>query len=314
MSVQILTIMKSHSSNIILSGLIAVTASLVLTASGVAQQNALSAFPMHVDGTFSNGVGIGEWSDVTPAAFFSSGPGIPAIPLPSLVGANSLLFAALGTSGAQGEAPSLHLLYDFLPRTNRFVLPGEVVASITFPVTLPGRPTGDKQNVSVLFQGAVPRAGVAGAIGSFFDVFVDLDLDGSGDIPASQLGLVGVAGFGPSPLSPIDHLIVELGVALRIQPNFGTPGGPLPGNGINPATGLYDPAPAFWGAAGGGNGGGALAGGGAGGSLQPASAASFTINPNGSVSVTPVPEPSSVALLLAGFGLFGARRRKQAAA
>src|SRR5206468_4876898 len=56
------------------------------------------------------------------------------------------------------------------------------------------------------------------------------------------------------------HLLVELEVALRIQPGFAQPpaggGSGLPGGGINPATGLYDPDPVFWGAAGGANGSG----------------------------------------------------------
>ena len=160
-----------------------------------------------------------------------------------------------------------------------------------------------------MFQGR--QNALAGGAGvSFFDIFVDLDFDGTGDVLASQLGLHGAAGFGPSPLSGAPHLIVELGVGLRIPAGFGTPGGPLPGGGINPATGLYDPDPAFWGAAGGGDGTLPLAGAGAGGQLQNASNALFVINPDGSTSVTAVPEPTSAALLLAGFALLGARRRK----
>ena len=305
----------THSSNI-LTGLIAVSASLVLAASSSAQTNGLSAFAMQIDGQFSPG---GEWSDVTPS-FFLSQPNFTAIPLPSSAGANTALYAALGTpaGGPAGGEPTLHLFYDFLPRTNQFVAPGELVASVTFPVTLPGQATGQKTNISVLFQGAVPRAvgGGAGAVGgSFFDIFVDLDFDGLSDGTPAQLGLAlfGAAGFGPSPLGAFPHLIVELGVQLRIPQNFGTPNGPLPGNGINPATGLYDPDPAFWGAAGGGDGTLALAGGAEGEPLQSASTASFQIFPNGSTVVTPVfvPEPTSAALLLAGLSAFVGRRRRK---
>ena len=80
---------------------------------------------MTVDGLF-NGLGNGEWSDVTPANFISQ-PGSPAVPVgignPPNPLANSALYAALGRSGGAASDPSLHLLYDFLPRTNSFVFP-----------------------------------------------------------------------------------------------------------------------------------------------------------------------------------------------
>lgn len=302
--------LRAASPKFILTGLISAAAGLVLAATGSAQNNGVSQFSMFIDGAFSNGVGTGEWSDVTPAFFFSS-PGVSATPLPGPAGANSQLFAALGHPVGSTDL-SLHLLYDFVPRTNPFVTAGEIFASITFPITLPGRPTGDKQNVSVLFQGASHSAlkGSGGVAFSFFDVFVDLDSDGVSDGTPQQLGLnlIGAAGFGPSQLSSIDHLIIELGVELRIPQGFGAQGGPLPGNGINPATGLYDPAPAFWGAAGSADGSGASTFGDD--PLQPASSASFTINPNGSTTVTPTPEPTSAVLLIGTLGVLAARRRR----
>ena len=50
---------------------------------------------------------------------------------------------------------------------------------------------------------------------------------------------------------------IPAALPLRIPAGFGNgqPGG-LPGGGINPATGMYDPAPVFWGAAAGGDGSG----------------------------------------------------------
>ena len=244
----------------ILTGLIAAAAGVAFTASSSAQ---ISAFPFTLDGQFSGGLTPGgaingEWSDVTPFAFHSS-LGATAVPVPlGDASANTLLYAAIShnVASAAGDL-QLHLMYDFLPRTSA-PLPGETFASVTFPVTLPGRPTGEKQNISVLFGGSLPLAGGAGAVGGgFFDIFVDFDLDGLPDDFAANVGIFGDTKPGPSTLSLTSHLLVELEVSLRIPAGFGTggpAGGGLPGGGINPDTGLYDPDPVFWGAAGAGNG------------------------------------------------------------
>jgi hypothetical protein len=298
----------------ILGGLIAATACVTLAPAGFAQgdvNNGVSAFPITVDGLFTDAA---EWSDVTPAAFISSPAGVAQPTSLTDPARNSLLFAALGHDATDPLADvSLFLLYDFLPRTQFDpITPGEILASVTFPITLPGNPTGNKTTISVLVQAANLPVSPGAVVGSFFDIFVDLDLDGDGDVSAASLGITGDADFGPSSLgAAVPHLLVELEVPLRIPQGFGTPGGPLPGNGINPATGLYDPDPAFWGAAG------------APGErpqadgpvpplepLQSASSALFTINPSGSITVTPVPEPASAALLLAGLGFLAARRRR----
>lgn len=290
-------------SKYILAGLIAASASVSLTASSNAQ---ISQFPFTLDGKFSGG---GEWSDVTPFTFLSV-PGQTATPVP-LGSGNTELWAAIShnVASASGDL-QLHLLYDFLPRTSP-PSSGETFASVSFPVTLPNRPTGDRTNISVLFIG---NGGP-----SFFDVFVDLNLDGTPDFPAAALGILGSASASPSSLGATPHLIAELEVPLRIPAGFATPppggGQGLPGGGINPATGLYDPDPVFWGAAGSGDGTAVSPGGGSGGPLQSASAATIGINPNGSLTITPgaVPEPTSAALLLAGLGVFAARRRRQTA-
>ncbi len=306
---------SAASAKFILTGLIAAAASFALPASGNAQ---VSSNNFLLDGLFSGPLGGPgpEWADVAPFAFKSTPTGTFPVGLGDPT-KNTLLYAAISHNVATPTGDlQLHLMYDFLPRT-LLPLPGELVASVTFPVTIPGRA---KDNISVVLKGKGALSAVAPS--SFFDIFVDLDVNDPNSPlfplnPAQFPGLQAVGSFGGSSLSPVNHLLVELEVPLRIPDNFGTPGGPLDtggGHGINPATGMYDPDPVFWGAAAGGDGNGPLVGGkgvsSLGGGLQPATSAIIGINPNGSLTVTPTPEPTSAVLLLGSLGLLGLRRRR----
>ncbi len=299
---------RAASKNFVLGGLMAASAFFALPVSSHAQ---ISAFAFTLDGNFSFG---GEWSDITPNAFISS-PNAPAIPTTIANPLkNTLLYAAISHNVASPAGDlQLHLMYDFLPRTQA-PQANEVFATVTFPVTRQDTQGNDlpKDNISVIFVG--------NGLPSFFDIFVDLDINNPSPLsPISVIpGLKGAASAAGSSLSAIPHLLVELEVGLRIPAGFGDnrPNG-LPGGGINPATGLYDPDPVFWGAAGSGNGspaGSPDGGQGAGGPLQSATSALIEINHDGSLTVTPilVPEPASAALLVAGLGAFAARRRRQA--
>lgn len=295
---------------LVLSTLVGATTSA--HAQGSVATNPVSAFPMTMDGQFTGGVvagvAIGEWSDITPLAFIS--PTNPSgILLRTEVGdplANSLLYAGIAPETVGGPVEDLYLMYDYLPRTNPFFSPGEFIADIAFPITLPNQ---TERFITVQFRG-----GNSGP--TSFDVLVDQNGDGNPDVLASSLGMDGALGFGPSELSSLPHLLIELEVPLRIPAGFGTPGGPFPQAGINPLTGLYDPDPAFWGA-----------------NIAkndvdpPASAAIFQILPDGttiadSTNVVPAassaaaPEPATGALLAAGLltPILGAvvRRRRKA--
>lgn len=265
--------------------------------------NSVSQFPITIDGSFSGGVAggmiQGEWSDIAPAAFISpntaNGPLIPvAFGDPR---ANSLLYAGIAVE-VQGGVNDFYLMYDFLPRTNPVFAPGEFVANVSFPVTLNG--LGDNTPITVMFSG--------GTNPGTFNVGIDANGDLRTDFSAESIGMEAAVGFGPSALSATDHMLIELGMPLRIPAGFGTPGGPFPGNGINPETGLYDEDEAFWGSSSATNTG-----------ISPSSAAIFQILPNGSTVITPlslnnVPEPSTLVLLGAGVmsGAVALRRRKRA--
>lgn len=309
--------LRVASAKFILTGLIAAAASFALPASSHAQ---LSAFPFTIDGQFTGSSLPGgnfqlgpEWSDVTPTAFHSvAGQTAFSVPLGSAL-ANTLLYAAIGNDANNpGGSPSLHLMYDFLPRTS-FPLIGETIAKITFPVTLPGN--AQPSTISVFFTGSGP--GAVGTQTGNVKVGVDTNNDGVVDGSDIATGIIGATQAGPSTLSNSFHLLAEIEVPLRIPTTFGdgplNPGGPAGGHGIDPATGLYSPEPQFWGAAGAGNNSFPLSGF-LNGVLQSASAATLEILPSGSTSVTPTltPEPSSAVLLLGSLGMLAARRRKAA--
>lgn len=285
--------------------------------------NPISRFEIIVDGRFTNGVPLpiggfnGEWGDVLPLWFiapqaetgtlFQTTPGDP--------NANSLLYVVIAP-GAGEPIEDLYLMYDYLDRTSANFMPGEFIADVRFPVNLPNSiPSnlggGGRRDITVQFRGAQLNGieGIGPTNGdSFFDVFVDLNTDGISDGKPEQfgLGIEGAIDFAPSALRNTNHMLIELEVSLRIPPNFG-PG--FPGNGINPATGLYDPNPAFWGAAAAKDVGD-----------PPISAAIFTINPNGSTTANSnflpfpqqIPEPSTILLLGCGvIALLACSRRRK---
>ncbi|MBI3910542.1 MAG: hypothetical protein HY320_06350 [Armatimonadetes bacterium] len=254
--------------------------------------NPISQFPVIVDGQFTDGVDasgelIGEWSDVRPLAFNSPTDPTGTLFRTTLDGplANSLLYVAIAPGEVdRGMAEDLYLMYDYLPRTDPNFQPGEVIADISFPIMVGEFRTPIMVQVVGNLNDAdtKPNSGLDNLDNSFFDVFVVGDLNGDGQqdrLPAVQLGMEAAVGFGPSTLSPLPHLLVELEVPLRIPANFG-PG--FPAAGINPETGLYDPNPAFW--------RGDFAAGDQRGTAPinesdpPGSAALFVINPDGSTT------------------------------
>ena len=118
------------------------------------------------------------------------------------------------------------------------------------------------------------------------------------DLALAQFELA--VGFGHSPNSGDDHYFVEFAMSINTAPN-----------GVGP-NGLYSPEPAFWSASTSGTGfpTGAI------------SSANFTLNADGSIRVIPivgpnggpitqqVPEPGTLALVLASIGALGLMRRR----
>ena len=276
--------------------------------------NGPSVIPITVDGQFSGGVVngqiVGEWSDVTPLAFIA-----PSSETGTLFRApradprvNSLLYAVIAP-GNNVQNDELYLMYEYLGRTNPTFAPGEFIADVRFKVDLSARNGSSDQLITVQFRGAggVATTTAGAAAVSAVSVFVDLDNNGTSDKTASELGMEGAIGFGPSSLSSLNHLLVELEVPLKIPAGFGQA---FPPQGL--PNGIYSPDPRFWGASSSKDVGD-----------PPISAAIFTINPNGSTTANSaaagvllapsqvVPEPATPALLGAAGLVAWLLRRKQ---
>jgi hypothetical protein len=243
-------------------------------------QNALSAFPIEADGAYTT---PDEWTDVTPA-WFISGPTTGANPtFANDPNANSLLFAGLARDNPLAD-PELYLMYDYLPRTAPPTKPGEILGSVSFPLTLNTANGPVSRTITVEFV-APANLGTAGA--PLFEIKVNTQ-DGQGFVDHPELGLEGGLGFGVTPASivgagspfhNIPHELLELGVPLDIPAGFGTVGGPFPPGGQSGSNSNgYSPDPAFWQSEVHDN-----------TNDPPASGGSFTINPDGSTSITPTP-------------------------
>jgi hypothetical protein len=116
-----------------------------------------------------------------------------------------------------------------------------------------------------------------------------------------RAGAVGAIGFGPTPNNSNNHVFVEF--QLNINNSLGGRQGGDPSNPDN--NGLYDPSAAFWSGSGK-----------PGGTDPPITSGIFSLNPDGTTSVTPAlgldgapllqplvtPEPST--FVLAGLGAF----------
>jgi WD40 repeat protein len=210
-----------------------------------------SANDVVIDGEFTNTPGEGEWSDVTFGAYVSDSAAHKIVQATDSdnTSANSLFFAAVAPSpDSTGTVTSLSLMFVYLPKTVPFLEPGQLLADLTFPaVVVPGglpKPVTLRLRAAPL--SALALAAVNASTSSHIEAVVDLDGNGVPDVPASDLGIEAVAGFGPSPLSTIPHLLVEVRVPLQIPAGFGTDDGPFPQDG---AVGVYSTDPSFWTAA-----------------------------------------------------------------
>ncbi len=242
--------------------------------------NPISAFSITVDGQFTD---ANEWSDISSLSFISSPPNSLFQTTSGDPNANAFLYAGLapGVSVVENE---LYLMYDYLGRTDPNFAAGEFIADIKFPIT--------RQGVHIPITVQVRGDGSGGAT---FTV-----VQTSSGTPVLDTDMEGAVGFGPSPESSSSHLLIELEVSLNIPDGFSSV---LPGTN---GDGDYSPDPAFWGASAAKDAGD-----------PPITAALFTINPDGSTTVTndflPLPEPSSIALGVVGMAalsLLLVRRRR----
>ena len=221
--------------------------------------NRISRFPVVVDGMFT---GPQEWSDVMPQGFVVGTNGNLFRTCPSDA-SDTFVYAVIAT-GTTEEGMELYLMYDFLRLQPVDFQDGTRVVKVMFDITV-NRPQGPMHTPATVHF--VSRHGGPGTgptqtgpcpNNSFFDVFVEADFDGDGKaeiVAGNQVGIEGALTFGTSPNSNQCHAMAELEVPLRISPAFADPnhngqqdpGEGFPPNGVNPATGLYDPDPKFWG-------------------------------------------------------------------
>ncbi len=269
--------------------------------------NPISLYPVDTDGHYGTPANPNEWTDITPAWFISSGSSGATPTFAGDPNANSLLYAGLAKD-TPSSPPELYLMYDYLART-RAPTAGEFLGNVSFPLTT----SSGTKNITVVVHAnaTTPLTGP----GQFT---VDLN-DGQGAIHnVSEFGIEGAVNVGTTPSSIVGasspfhttfHELIELGVPLLIGANFGTsagtanafPGG-LPGDGHGNG---YSPDPAFWSSGLAKN-----------DSDPPASGGMFTINPNGTTGIVPmpvpVPEPSTFVLgALGAMGLWGVARKQR---
>ena len=144
-------------------------------------------------------------------------------------------------------------MYDYLPRTTLPTKPGEIIGSVSFPLTLV---SGSNSTVSRVITVEFVAPADLGTPGTpFFEVKVNTQ-DGQGFVAHPELGLEAGVGFGVTPASivgagspfhTIPHELIELGVPLDIPAGFGTVPEPFPPGGQSGSGGNgYSPDPAFW--------------------------------------------------------------------
>jgi len=294
---------KAKLSYLIVFGLFFVLISGGITPGYAETMNPVSAFPIVVDGAFFP---ADEWSDVTPLAFISPDTNDGTLFQTTVddPDANAFTYVALAPTQAFGPVDELYLMYDFLPRTDPFVKPGDFVADKFFPLTittlipvdyLPGIPESMQAfagissivvDITVQVRAPTNAVPVCPDETGLFDVFITNGVFFNNGVHcASEFGIGVAVGLGPSPEGDFraagDHLLVEVEVPLLISSAFADPLGPLAGGvpGFDCPSGPcgYSPAPAFWAADIANN----LAN-------PPASAAVFTIDPFGVTTVNNV--------------------------
>ena len=178
-------------------------------------------------------------------------------------------------------------MYDYLPRTTLPTKPGEIIGSVSFPLTLV---SGSNSTVSRVITVEFVAPADLGTPGTpFFEVKVNTQ-DGQGFVAHPELGLEAGVGFGVTPASivgagspfhTIPHELIELGVPLDIPAGFGTVPEPFPPGGQSGSGGNgYSPDPAFWQSEIHDN-----------TNDPPASGGAFTIHPDGSTTIVPQPVP-----------------------
>jgi hypothetical protein len=152
-------------------------------------------------------------TNLTPLAFISSSPG-PAKAAQLYNTDADIFFYAVASQTQSNQPDTLYLLYDDTAQTNANLMPGQLVAEFSLPLTVLGSSGASERQVPATLQFRATLAGdcsTSTVVGDFSGAS-----SGSQTLMAAHVGVNCAVVFAPSPLSTTSHAIFEVAVPLTV--------------------------------------------------------------------------------------------------